>query len=61
MDKVTGIAKTKITTETIAAALFLDIFKFSIKAAVGTSTILIEDVNAAKNNKTKNNTAKTFP
>ena len=60
-DRVAGIEIRAIIKNITDVALNLVILNFSIKAAVGTSTILMPDVNAAKSNKKKNKIPTMFP
>ncbi len=60
-DNVAGIAIIEIMKNNKTQALTLDIFKFSTKVAQGHSTILIAEVTAALNNKTKNAKEIQFP
>ena len=60
-ESVHGIINNTTITHTERVAFCLVIFKLSPNAAIAVSSIEIEDVNAANNNNTKNNTAMKFP
>ena len=60
-ESVAGIAIKDITTNKIVHALILETLNLSINVAHGPSIMLIPDVIAAHNNKTKNENEIIFP
>ena len=60
-DKVAGIAIADIMQNSMVQAFVRDILNLSISVAQGPSTILIPEVSAAQNNKTKNANETKFP
>lgn len=60
-DKQLGMTKAATIIETTTVAFSLDILSASLNDEIDASSILMEEVNAAKNNKIKNVTAKKLP